>query len=139
MPEDQPRPGTIVLTRTWSRMVPPPSMSSRRRKKIAKRTSSSATTQIPKTSRIRIAASVRFGGGRGGALGQDRYAVGVDGEEAAGHVVRQLLAAADFDADLRWLLEQSEQWRMAGQHTDLTLGGAGHEHFGLAGPDLLLD
>jgi len=50
-----------------------------------------------------------------------------------------MMWVADFDADLRWLLEQSEQWRMAGQHTDLTLGGAGHEHFGLAGPDLLLD
>jgi hypothetical protein len=54
IPEDQPRPGTMVLTRNWSRMVPPPTMSRRRRTKIAKSRTSSTKTQIPKISRTRI-------------------------------------------------------------------------------------
>src|SRR5215213_4192996 len=101
MPEDQPRPGTMVVTRNCSRMVPPPAMSSRRRRKIASRTTNRARTQIPAISRIRIAVSVRVGSGRGGALGEDGHAARVDGEEAARDVVGQLLTAGDLDAHLR--------------------------------------
>src|SRR3954469_13881177 len=100
-------------------------MSSRRRRKSASRRKIRIATQIPNPARTRIAAASVGGGrlGRRRTLGENGDSLGADGEEAPRDVVGELLSAGELDAHLRRLLQQAQQRRVTGQHTELTLGG----------------
>jgi len=71
-------------------------------------------------------------------LRENRDALAGYREESSGDLVAGLDAVV-LDTDLAGLLEQAEQRRVAGKHTQLTLCGAGHHHIRGARPDLLFD
>ena len=97
-------------------------------------------TQIPTTSRTRIVDVSDVSAAAGVALSASTVTPSASMErKPAGDVVRELLATGELHAHLGRLLEQAQERRVTRQHTDLTLGGAGDEHLGIAGPHALLD